>query len=345
MTHGVLKAFSGYIRDNALLVESSSGGFAYAFSLKWIESGGVVYSVRYSPDFRIGEWCKASKVEDLSDFRGSKYVESRKVYEGFDLYSSVKGDLEGGLDVLVIGLPCDMGALKSFLKKDYPNLWCVDLVCHGPTEKRIAVQFLDVLERKYGSKVVEFSVRYKKGGKWTPPYLRAVFENGKIFMKPFYETDYGIAFSIMSRRACYNCKFKGSNHRSDITVGDYWGLAKDNKREWNGSGVSIGFVRSPKGQMLIDSIRDICVVNDTDMGFAMAHNALLNRQKQKSALYDKFVSDLNHYGLRYAVVHRYPIHRKLVVFVRRVMSKACPESVKHVLRRLICRSSCLLLVL
>ena len=333
MTHGVMKAYSGYLMDNDKLVKSASGGFAYAFSLKHIQQGGVVYSVRYSPDFRTGEWDKADTVEKLSAFQGSKYVESRKAYEGFNLYEMIRNDLDSGSYVLAIGLPCDIGAIKAYLKKDYVNLTCVDLVCHGPVVKTVAEEYLDELEKKYGSRIVDFTVRYKKNSKWTPPYLRAVFENGKVYMKPFYKTDYGIAFSIMSRLSCYNCQFKSSNHKSDITIGDYWGLAPDNKKEWNDKGVSIAFVRTSKGEELINSIRNICVVNETDAEFAMAHNVLMNIKKEKNPLYDKFVCDFRKYGLHAAVVRRYSFTHKCILLVRRILSRIVPQSAKKFIKK------------
>lgn len=328
MTHGVMKAYSGYLKDDGRLVKSASGGFAYAFSVKHIQDGGVVYSVRYSSDFRVGEWDRADVIEKLSAFQGSKYVESRKVYDGFNLYEKIKNDLDSGIAVLAIGLPCDIGAIKAYLKREYDNLICIDLICHGPTVRKVAEEYLDNLERKYNSRIVDFAVRYKKNGKWTPPYLRAVFDSGKVYMKPFYNTEYGIAFSIISRPSCYNCQFKSLNHKSDITIGDYWGLRPDNKKEWNDKGVSIAFVRTEIGDNLISNIRDICVVNETDTEFAMSHNMLMNVQKQKNPFYDTFVANFHDYGLYGAVKKRCSFGQKCVLFIKHVLIKVFPQPLK-----------------
>ena len=329
------KSIFRYLKDECKLIKSASGGFAYAFAVKHINSGGVVYSVRYSADFRVGAWSKVDSIAKLTAFQGSKYVESRKVYGEFNLYERIKSDLDSGVSVLAIGLPCDIGAIKAYLKKDYVNLTCVDLVCHGPTVKKVAEEYLDSLERKYNSKIADFTVRYKKDGKWTPPYLRAVFDNGKVFMKPFYKTDYGIAFSIMARPSCYNCPFKSVNHKSDITIGDYWGLSSSNKREWNEKGVSIAFVRTEKGEELINSIRDICVVNETDTGFAMTHNALLNTKKEKHPFYDKFVSDFQNYGLHAAVAKRYTAMQRFLLMIKHGLGRIIPETVKNIIKKYI----------
>ncbi len=300
MNRGVLAAYSGYLKDEALLVQSASGGFGYAIARKAIEAGGVVFSVRYSPDFRTGQWARAAELSDLAAFRGSKYVESEKVYDGFNLYEAVKSDLESEREALVIGLPCDIGAIKAYLKRDAQNLTCVDLICHGPTSKRIADEYLTDLEKKYRSSIVDFTVRYKKNGLWTPPYLRAVFSDGRVYEKPFYSTDYGRAFAICSLPRCYACNFKGEKHASDLTIGDFWGLTPENKREWNAKGSSIAFVRTERGQALIEGIKDICNVFETDMDFAMEHNTLLNEQKRKHPRYDAFIANLDKKGLHTA---------------------------------------------
>lgn len=320
MKHGVAHSYCGWISDESILLSSSSGGFAYALGLKFIESGGVVYSVKWSSDFRTGLWARACTAADLRAFQGSKYVESRKVYENFNLYASVKEDLENGSSVLVIGLPCDIGAVRASLKKDYENLFCVDLICHGPAVRKVAADFLDSLEKKYSSSIVDFSVRYKREGNWTPPYLRAVFANGKTYMEQFYSTDYGVGFSIASKPACFNCSFKGEHHVSDLTIGDYWGV-KSGDANWNPHGVSICFVRNERGETLVDSIRDVCEIRDADMDLAMEHNPMLNVSRTKSPIYDKFMGDLEEKGLRYAVSHRYSPARRILQLAKRLVKK------------------------
>lgn len=333
MNHGVLNAYSGYLKNENSLVKSSSGGFAYALSLKIIEACGVVYSVRYSKDFRIAEWDRATSLKELEAFRGSKYVESRKVYEGFNLFNNIKQDLEKGLQVLAIGLPCDIGAIKNYLKKDYNNLYTADLICHGPTVKKVAEDFLNVLESKYKSKVVNFTVRYKKDGLWTPPYMKVEFESGKRYLKPFYLTDYGIAFSIISTSCCYNCKFKGENHRSDLTIGDYWGLTSQNYKEWNKKGVSVAFVRTEKGSRLIDAISDLCNIILTDNDYAAKNNRCgLNEQKVKSKYYDIFKTLLYKRGLHEAVKCSYPVKKRITYFVKIFIKRHVPYKIIALLK-------------
>ena len=47
------------------------------------------------------------------------------------ILKAVRTDLKAGIKVLFSGTPCQVAGLRAFLKKDYPNLICIDLVCHG----------------------------------------------------------------------------------------------------------------------------------------------------------------------------------------------------------------------
>ncbi|MFH4410831.1 Coenzyme F420 hydrogenase/dehydrogenase, beta subunit C-terminal domain, partial [Acinetobacter baumannii] len=51
-------------------------------------------------------------------------------------YRQAKEDLKAGKDVLFTGTACQIAGLRNYLHRDYENLWCLDLVCHGvPSQK------------------------------------------------------------------------------------------------------------------------------------------------------------------------------------------------------------------
>lgn len=236
-----IAAFAGYVDDVDELLQCTSGGLATAMSKKMIEEGGYVAGVRYSDDFKRAYYDIVSDIKALDNFKGSKYIEVEKG----TIYRDVKSLLDEGKKVLFFGLPCMVGAMKSFLKNDYDNFIAVELICHGPTSAKVHQQYVDYLENKYQSKIVDFSVR-KKIEKWKPAYLYAKFENGQIFSKPFYSTEYGYAFSVMSGPSCYNCQFRGDSRVGDIMIGDFWG-ATEKDTFWNSAGVSAILVHSDKG--------------------------------------------------------------------------------------------------
>ena len=86
-----------------------------------------------------------------------------------------------------------------------------------------------------------------------------------------------------------------------MTCGDFWGLT-ESMSGWNSNGVSIMFVRTPKGEELIGMIgRDAYHIEDADTAFALENNQWYYKSRSKDKNYDKFESDLNEKGLHYAV--------------------------------------------
>ena len=122
-------------------------------------------------------------------------------------------------------------------------------------------------------------MRYKKCGKWTPPYLRAEFADGREYLEPFYATDYGRAFGIFSRPSCNSCTFKGDNRIADITFGDY-SRCTDSDSFYNPTGVSVIFVHTEKGAALLEGVRDL-KLTETEFEHASMANPMLFRSKEK----------------------------------------------------------------
>ncbi len=311
-----LKAKYGYFKDDSLLKESASGGIATALAQTVISKyNGKVYGVAYNDGFKSSEYKRAETLKELEQFKGSKYFEAnKKMSDGQTVYASVAKDLTDGHKVLFTGLGCEVGALKKYLEVhnvDTGNLFTVDIICHGPTFAKVHEEFISSLEEKYSSKIVEFSMRYKKKG-WTPPYVRAVFANKKCYLKPFYETDLGYAFKTYSKNSCFNCQFKGKNHVADITIGDYWGI-KSAMPEFNKNGVSIMLIRSKKGEELLKNIdTEQFLLGDANVDFAIENNKMFEQSRKKPYYYDKFENDFKQHGLHYACVNSpgYKIYKK-----------------------------------
>lgn len=106
--------------------ESSSGGIFTLLAEQTIDAGGVVFGVRWNEHFEAVHAYTETK-EGLAAFRGSKYVQSRVG----DTFKQAELFLKQGRQVLYSGTPCQIAALKLFLRKDYENLLLVDIICHG----------------------------------------------------------------------------------------------------------------------------------------------------------------------------------------------------------------------
>lgn len=336
-----LKAYSGYFSEEEKLKASASGGAATAISESFLKRGGIVFGVGYTRDFKGAEYYCAESKDELDRLKGSKYIEADKeiFFDGKyqSIYTVVEQKLKEEKEVLFFGLGCVVTALYSMLSVknvNLKNLYTVELICHGTTPRKVAEDYIEALEKKYKSKVVDFSVRYKKCG-WTPPYVYAKFENSKIYTLPFYDSDYGYAFSVYSRSPCYDCKFKGKNHSADLIIGDYWGVSCDSP-EYNPQGVSILVSRTEKGEGLLSMIdKTEFHLQTTDLEFALQNNPRFNSVNVKSDRWEKFGKLLNEKGLHHAVVKT---QGRLTYWIKRSrILKIIPKPVKKFLKKFINR--------
>ena len=334
-----LKAYSGYLTNRAELLQSASGGGAVALSKAIIREGGAVFGACYLSDFRSAEFACVENISDLHRLKGSKYIPTEKrIFQDGEyksVWPCVAEKLLSGRPVLFTGLGCDVAALKSYLSAnhiDMQNLFTVDLICYGPAVIDVHKQYIDSLERRYKSRVKNFTVRYKPKG-WTPLYVLAEFENGKRFCAPFYDTDYGIAFGKFTRESCYHCKFRGANHQADITIGDFWGMTPD-MAGYNSDSVSIFIVKTERGEALIRKIdAEEFSLSPADVNFALKCNKSYCESRKKPYDYARFIEDLKTVGLHRAIVKHYGFLRYSTIGIRKFIPRPVKRVIKVLLRR------------
>ncbi len=78
------------------------------------------------------------RIHELGKLQGSKYVQSQMG----SIYLEVKEKLNRGKIVYFSGTPCQVDGLIAFLGKEYDNLICQDIICHGVPSPKIWKQYL-----------------------------------------------------------------------------------------------------------------------------------------------------------------------------------------------------------
>lgn len=281
---------------------SASGGIGYALALGMIQQNGVVYGVEYSSDYRHAQYTRVIQKDNLIKLSGSKYITAeKKMPDGTLVFANVKKDLDEGQKVLFTGLPCEVAALYSYLNRTGTNtsqLLAVDLICQGPLSSKEQTQYIEFLEKKYKSRLIDFSVRYKNPY-WKPVYLKAVFENGKEHVKPLYETDFGRALLLYGKEGCFHCAYKGENRRSDLTMGDFWGLDTQ-EAAYNQMGTSVIVTHTEKGNNFFKALPDICY-GKVVKAKAVNKESMYGRSRKKHPKYENFKNSYSKKGLHAAV--------------------------------------------
>ena len=137
------KVYAVKHKDEAIRAASRSGGIFTALSDWALLNGGVVYGCVLTDDFNAVH-IRADNAEERNRMRGSKYIQSKLG----DTFKNVKMDLDRGKDVLFSGTSCQVAGLKRYLGREYVNLFCVDIVCHGVPSKKVWNAYLLWQEEK-----------------------------------------------------------------------------------------------------------------------------------------------------------------------------------------------------
>jgi acetyltransferase-like isoleucine patch superfamily enzyme/coenzyme F420-reducing hydrogenase beta subunit len=236
-----------------VVFDSTSGGLFSALADIMYKEKGYVGGAIFNDDFSIKHFISNNK-KDLPALRSSKYAQSD--LSGF--YREVKELLKEGEKVLVCGCPCQMAALRAFLRKDYENLIIADFICRGINSPKVWRKYLDSFEERYRSKVVYAKAKSKEYG-WRNLTQKVVLENGKTY----YETKEISNFTkgylhtgVYCRPSCYDCQFKGYPRISDITLADFWGIEKIDKTLEKNLGTSLVMINSKKGELYFEQLKN-----------------------------------------------------------------------------------------
>lgn len=245
------KVFAGINLDSDTLFKSSSGGIFSALAEKIIDTGGAVYGCAFDSEF-IPSHIKIEKKSDLFKLHGSKYVES---YLG-NIFEDVKKTVDSGRNVLFSGTGCQTAALLSYLGgREYPNLFTLDIICHGVPSRRLFKHHLNWLSNRGHGEVKDFSFRCKSPRGGGTHLFQCGFQDGTVQSGPYFKDPYYFSFmnSAIFRESCYLCKYAQSKRVGDITLGDYWGVENHHKLPGIKKGVSLVIVNSKKGENLLSS--------------------------------------------------------------------------------------------
>lgn len=316
---------------------SSSGGAFTVIATNIIKNDGIVCGAAFDSEFNVIHKI-AHKIDDLEELKGSKYYQSNT---GF-VFREIKNNLESGKTVLFTGMPCQVAGLCSFLGKDYPNLYTVDLLCHGITSKKVFDKYSQDIF--HGKKLLDVKFKAKKPWGWHAG-VNAVFQDGSTYSKPL-ETDlFYVAYlqGVSKNTPCGNCLFNHLPRQGDITIGDFWGIEKFDKNLNDNKGTSLVLVNSEKGKNLLKSILgNFARYKKVPLSYAISGNGSIShpynlassrndfflnldkasfsflvnkyRPRDKNALLNSLPAEFKEYFYLSEIIMRYKGNRKLAVW-------------------------------
>lgn len=283
-------------KDENKIMKSASGGIFAVFAEYFLSIGGIVYGVALVKENNtlVPKHIGIDDLKDLPKLLGSKYVQS----DIDNVYKEIRTLLNNKKQILFSGTPCQVAGLKAFLGKKYENLFTIDIICHGVPNAEFFKGYLEILEKKFNGKILDFKFRDKKDG-WGPYILSAdILKQNKLQKERKYiyldESTYASMFlyTDILRLNCYKCKYTNKHRTGDITIGDYWGIEKEHPEllKINGGlldtkkGISAIIINTEKGKLGLEKLGQEIVYFDT----TYEKVAIVNTQLREPSKYGKY---------------------------------------------------------
>lgn len=266
-THSVFEFYGCQLKDLKVRRESSSGGIFSVLALEIIKDGGAVFGVAMSNDCKTARFMKAENEAELHLLRGSKYIQS----ESGDVYRQVRMELEKNRKVLFTGTPCHINALKLFLRREYSNLLCMDVICHGVPTPELWRKYIESFEVE-NKKVIAVNFRCKQDNLRNFGHNK-IDKNREVYYMSKDDDPFMQMFlkNLCLRPSCYKCKVK-QNRLSDITAADFWGIGKLIPEFNDNLGTSLVLIRTDRGKNAFEQVKNNLWCKQTEYSNAVVYN-------------------------------------------------------------------------
>lgn len=277
-----LKCIAAKGKRTNIVKNSSSAGIFYLLAEKTIQRNGIVFGARFNETWDVvHSW--TDSLEGVYSFMTSKYVQSQIG----NCYKQTEFFLKEGKEVLFTGTPCQIAGLRHFLRKDYDNLICVDVICHGTPSpgvwreylkyeispkgqknsvsspiysslsKRDALRIMDISfrDKEFGWKKFSFLLQSSQGlGRSEKNTVSSSYT--PIVRQKHYHNLYMKTFlhNLTLRQSCFECPARKGKSGSDILLGDFWSVTRHYPDFFDKNGVSMALAYSETGVRLLDSL-------------------------------------------------------------------------------------------
>lgn len=309
-------------KDNEVRMTSSSGGIFTVIAEKIISCGGVVYGTAMSEDCKSACFVRVDSLENINILRGSKYLQSKVG----NAYIQAKKDLDNGIWVLFSGCPCQVNGFKLFLGKEYDNLLCVDIICHGVPSPKLWRLYAEAFEKEYCATIKQVNFRCKNIS-WRDFGLQHETDRGQSFSSKT-DNPYLQLFlkNYVLRPSCYECNSK-SFRKADISIGDFWGVENVLPGLSDSKGTSLVILRSDKGELFFEAVKDNIEFEKCEYEAAVKKNIADYKSVTRPSQRDTFFEDMNR--MSFKKLRRKYLKSKTIMKLKRCIKKFVRWSYKN----------------
>ena len=291
--------FGGYIKDEQIKFESTSGGAFSAIVDTFCDENYVIFGAE-SKGLLVWHSYITDK-KDLAKFRKSKYSQSKMG----NSYQQAKDFLNSGKKVLFSGTPCQISGLKAFLRNtNQDNLLTVEVICEGVPSPLYIRKYEQSLKKKFGALIESIDYRYKGHSflghhKWDFEIMRTtvmmndnkkkVIEKDRWF-NPFW---YIWLKHLMSRPSCYECLFATTERTADISLGDLWGVHIYCMELYGkNGGSSLAIANTEKGKSVLKKAEGSMYGHELRFEDALRYQGPMRKHIEMNPKREQFMQDL-----------------------------------------------------
>ena len=272
-------------KDKNEVAQSRSGAFFAALADHILQKNGVVFGCEMIEAQTIVHKAESTR-EGVCRFRGSKYVQS----DMGDCFAQCADYLKSGRVVLFSGTACQVHGLISFLlqkKISAERLLTADIVCHGVPSPKLWKEYIDQWNERSNSKIVKVDFRNKNLFGWAAHRESFLHEDSTTTTT----TNWTNAFyaHVMFRESCYTCPYTTPDRKTDFTLADYWGIAKNAPRFDDDKGVNLLLIHTEKGRKIFEALSPVLNYEKTVRETSLQPNLIHPSYKGKG--YDRFWKD------------------------------------------------------
>ena len=302
-----LSVYAVYNKDNDIRKQSTSGGIFSLLAEYIIKKGGIVYAARFDDKYHILHK-SFTALEEIAPYRGSKYAQS----DLGDTFRRVKKDLNEK-DVLFVGTPCQVAGLKSYLIKNYDNLYTCDFICMGISSPVIWEEYLDAFWNTATIKNIVF--KDKRNG-WHQWQMLVEDDKGEHLCRgsqdPFFN---GYLTHRTYRPSCFECSYRTCKRVSDFTIADCWGIDKYKPDFDDNMGCTTIILQTERAKKIFDSFSDRINSIPYPLACVLESNPYIRKKIIHDPSCNAFYSCRKTHGYKEAAL-RYSTLKKRSFFIR-----------------------------
>lgn len=287
--------YAARVRDDKLLNMSSSGGMFIPLSDHFLENGGAVACAVYNYKTSQTEFELITQKSERDKAIGSKYMQSILGNIFRECENWLKNN--DGKNLLFVGMGCQADGFRSYaeIKGFRERVYIVDIVCHGSPSPKLWRDYAAFTEEKQGGNIQYLTFKDKRNG-WKTPYAMVKINDREIPISDYVRIFYS---KCVLRPSCHVCPYTTTERKTDMTIGDFWGIENVHKDFYDPKGNSLVLVHTLKGKELFDSIKGSLEYIESNVENCLQPN--LVKPTEMSVRRGEFWNDYNDHDIQFII--------------------------------------------